>query len=181
MTPFTYFLIVTSFYEVFIEGMEYADTFHTFSHCDFIVWSIHWGYSMPSINTSYNEVRMRKGMKNVIILHPLNNYFMQWGHNEKKCERCHRTPFPQWILHTMKSQWEKVWKVSATSLYEVFIEGIGYDDTFNTFSHFDLTVWSINWGDGVRWHYNEVTMRKGVEGVSVLHSFNKNFIKWGHN
>jgi hypothetical protein len=30
MTPFTPFLIVTSLYEVFIEGTEYDDTFHTF-------------------------------------------------------------------------------------------------------------------------------------------------------
>jgi hypothetical protein len=33
----TPFLIVTSLCEVFIEGMEYDDTFHTFSHCDLIV------------------------------------------------------------------------------------------------------------------------------------------------
>jgi hypothetical protein len=37
MTPFIPFLIVTSLYEVFIEGMEYDDTFHTFSHCDLTV------------------------------------------------------------------------------------------------------------------------------------------------
>jgi hypothetical protein len=30
MTPFIHFLIVTSLTEVFIEGMEYDDTFHTF-------------------------------------------------------------------------------------------------------------------------------------------------------
>jgi hypothetical protein len=34
MTPFTPLLIVTSLTEVCIEGMEYDDTFHTFSHCD---------------------------------------------------------------------------------------------------------------------------------------------------
>jgi len=33
MTPFIPLLIVTSLYEVFIEGMEYDDIFHTFSHC----------------------------------------------------------------------------------------------------------------------------------------------------
>jgi hypothetical protein len=30
MTPFTPFLIVTSLYEVLVEGMEYDDIFHTF-------------------------------------------------------------------------------------------------------------------------------------------------------
>jgi hypothetical protein len=36
MIPFIHFFIVTSLYEVFIEGMEYDDTFHTLSHCDLI-------------------------------------------------------------------------------------------------------------------------------------------------
>jgi hypothetical protein len=40
MTPFIHFLIVASLYEVFIEGMEYHDTFDTFSQCDLIDWSI---------------------------------------------------------------------------------------------------------------------------------------------
>jgi hypothetical protein len=35
--PFIPFLIVTSLYEVLIERMEYDDTFHTFSHCDLTV------------------------------------------------------------------------------------------------------------------------------------------------
>ena len=34
MPPFTPLLIVTSLTEVFIEGMEYDDTFHTSAHCD---------------------------------------------------------------------------------------------------------------------------------------------------
>jgi hypothetical protein len=37
MTPFKPFLIVTSLHEVFVEGMEYDDTFHTFSYCDLTV------------------------------------------------------------------------------------------------------------------------------------------------
>jgi hypothetical protein len=37
MTSFIPLLIVISLYEVFIEGMEYDDTFHTFSHCDLTV------------------------------------------------------------------------------------------------------------------------------------------------
>jgi H+/gluconate symporter-like permease len=37
MTSFISLLIVTSLYAVFVEGMEYDDTFHTFSHCDLTV------------------------------------------------------------------------------------------------------------------------------------------------
>jgi hypothetical protein len=34
MTSFIPLFIVTSLYEVFIEGIEYDYTIHTFSHCD---------------------------------------------------------------------------------------------------------------------------------------------------
>jgi hypothetical protein len=37
ITPFISLLIVTSQYEVFVEGMEYDNTCHTFSHCDLTV------------------------------------------------------------------------------------------------------------------------------------------------
>jgi hypothetical protein len=37
MTFFIPMLIVTSLYEVFIEVMEYEDTFHTSAHCDLTV------------------------------------------------------------------------------------------------------------------------------------------------
>ena len=40
----------------------------------------------------------------------------------------------------------------VTSLYAVFIEVMEYDYTFHTFSHCDLTVWSMYWRDGVWWH-----------------------------
>jgi hypothetical protein len=50
MTSFKPILIVISLYEIFIQG---------------------------SINTSYNEVTTRKGMKGVIVLHPLEKYFSQ--------------------------------------------------------------------------------------------------------
>jgi hypothetical protein len=106
MTPFIHFLIVTSLTEVFIEGMEYDDTLHTFfslwPHCmkyvqghnEKKVWKVS-SYSIPSINTSVSEVTIRKGVKGVIILYPLNKYFIQWGHNDHRYERCHRTPSPQ--------------------------------------------------------------------------------------
>jgi hypothetical protein len=55
MTPFIPLLILTSLFEVFIEGMEYDDTFNKY----FI-----------------NEVTSRD-VKDGIVLHPLNKYFMQ--------------------------------------------------------------------------------------------------------
>jgi hypothetical protein len=166
MIPFIPLLIVTSLTEVFVEGMEYDDTFHTFSHCDLIVWSIYYNekryerchrtpspqqillsvrsqwekvwkvslYSIPSINTSYSEVTMRKGMKGVIVLHPFNKYFSQRGHYKQRYERYHRTP----------------------SLYDVFIERMEYDNTFHTSAHCDLSDWSFYWGDGVRWHLSHL-------------------------
>jgi hypothetical protein len=121
VTPFIPLLIVTSLSEVFIEWMEYDVTFHTSAHCDLTVLSIYWvngvwwrlsyifslvrsqsaevwkvsSYSIHSINTSVSEVTMSRGMKGVLILHSLNKYFTQWGHNEKRYERCHHTPFTQ--------------------------------------------------------------------------------------
>jgi hypothetical protein len=109
------FLNLTSLYKVFIEWMEYDDTFHTFSHCDLTDRNIYWGngvrwhlshlfslwpdwlkYLLPvhSLNTSYSEVTVSRGMKDVIKLHPLHKYFMQWGHKQR-CERCHCTPSTQ--------------------------------------------------------------------------------------
>jgi hypothetical protein len=34
---FNKYFIVTSLYEIFIEGMEYDDTFQTYYHCDLTV------------------------------------------------------------------------------------------------------------------------------------------------
>jgi hypothetical protein len=177
MTPFIPLLTVTSLYEVFIEWMEYDDTFHTSRSQWAEVWKVS-SNSIHPINTSYSEVTMSRDVKGVIILHSLKKYFIQWNHNEQRYERCHRTPFTQWILHTVRSQWAEVWKVSSytihsintsysevttsrgmkgvivlhplnkyfiqclltvASLYEVFIEGMEYDDTFHTSAHCDLT------------------------------------------
>jgi hypothetical protein len=184
---------------------------------------------------------MCRGMEGVIILHSLNKYFIEWGHNEKKYERCLHTPFTQWSIYWVNEVW---WHLSyfctlwphcmnyllsewsmmtpfislliVTSLYEVFIEWMEYDDTFHTSSHCDLTVWSIYWVNGVWWHLSyffslwphcmkyllsewsiwqvssysihsintsvsEVTMCRGMKGVTILHSLNKYFIQWGHN
>ena len=115
------------------------------------VWKVS-SYFLHSINILYSEVTMRKGLKDVIVLHPINKYFIQWGRNKKKYERCHRTPSPQQILHTVRSQWAEVWKVSSYSILSI---NTSYSD--------------------------QVKMRKGVEGVIILHPLNKYFIQWGHN
>jgi hypothetical protein len=133
MTPFIPLLTVTSLTEVFIEWMEYDDTFHTSAHCDLTVWSIYWRgrvslCSILSINTSYSEVTSR-GVKGVIMLHPLNKYFIQWGHNEQRREWSIMTPFTPLLV---------------TSLYEIFIERMEHNDTLHT-SACDLIVWRIYW------------------------------------
>jgi hypothetical protein len=64
MTPFTPLFIVTSLYDVCIERMEYDDTFHT-------------SYSIPSKNTSASEVTTTRGMEDIIVLRPVNRYFLQ--------------------------------------------------------------------------------------------------------
>ena len=117
MTSFTS-LLVTSWYEVFIEGMEYDDTFHTFSHCDLIVWSIYW------------VDRVQWHLSHLCL----------WTHCMKYLLRgwSTMTPFIPFLI--------------VTSLTEIFIEGMEYDDNFDTSAHCDLTVWIIYWGDGVRWH-----------------------------
>jgi hypothetical protein len=119
MTPFTPFHIVTSLYEVFIERMEYDDTFHTSAYCGLTDWSIY----------SKDGVRWY-----------LSYLFSLWPHCMKYLLRgwSTMTPFIPFLI--------------VTSLYEVFIEGMEYDDTFQTFRHCDLTVWNFYWVDGVRWH-----------------------------
>ena len=108
-------------------------------------------YSIHSTKTSYSEVKKRRGMQGVIILHHLNTYFIQWGHNVQRYEKCHQIPSPQQILHTVRSQWEKVWKVSSYSITST-----------NT-------------------SYSEVTMSRDMKAVIILHHLNRYFIQWGHN
>jgi hypothetical protein len=166
MTPFIFLLIVTSLYEVFIGWMEYDDTFHTSAHCDLTDWNSYWvkgvwwhlsylcslwSHCIKYLLTEWREVTMRRNMKGVIILHSLNKYFIQWGHNEKRYERCHHTPLTKYILQSVRSQWAEVWKVSSYSIHSI-----------NT-------------------SYSDVRMSRGVKGVIVLHSLNKYLIQWGHN
>ena len=113
------FLIATPLYEVFIESIEYDDTYHTFSYCDLTVWSISWGDG---------------------VWWHLSYLFSLWPHCMK------------YLLRGWSTMILFIPFLIVTSLYEVCIEWIEYDDTFNTFSYCDLTVWSIYWGDGVWWH-----------------------------
>jgi hypothetical protein len=70
---------------------------------------------------------MRKGMKGVIVLHSLNTYFIELGCMKYLLTgRLTMTPFTPLLIVTL--------------LYQLFIEGMVYDDTFHTFSHFDLTL-----------------------------------------
>ena len=119
MTSVIPLLIVTSLYEVFIDVMEYDDTFLTFSHCDPTVWSICWGDG---------------------VWWHLSYFCSLWAHCMKYLLRWWSmiTPFISLLI--------------VTSLYELFIEWMEYDDTFHTSAHFDLTDRIIYWGDGVRWH-----------------------------
>jgi hypothetical protein len=101
---------------------EYDDTLHTSAHCDLTVCIIYWvdgvwwhlshlcslwphcmKYLLREWSTmtpftplliviSLYEVFIEGGC---IVLHPLNKFFIQWGHNEQRCERCHHTPSPQ--------------------------------------------------------------------------------------
>jgi hypothetical protein len=147
MTPFIPLLIVTSLTEVFIEWMEYVDTFHTSAHCDLTDWSIYWvngvWWHLSHLCSLWPHC-----MKYLLSI---NKYFIQWGHNEQRYDRCHHTPLTKYILQSVRSQWAEVWKVSSYSIHSI-----------NT-------------------SYSEVTMSRGVKGVIVLHSLNKYFIQWGHN
>jgi hypothetical protein len=119
ITSFISLLIVTSLYEVFVGGMEYDDTFHTYPHCALIVWSICWG----------DGVRWHLSYLSSLRPHSMKYLLRGWST---------MTPFIPLLI--------------VTSLTEVFIEGMDYDDTFHTSAHCDLTDRSIYWCDGVQWH-----------------------------
>jgi hypothetical protein len=152
------------------------------------IWKVS-SYSIHSINTSYSEVTIRRDMKGVIILHSLNKYFnllSEWSM---------MTPYI--TLHIV------------TSLTEVFIEWMEYDDTFHISSYCDLTVSNIYWVNGVWWHLSYLfslwphcmkyllsewsmmtpiiplliltSLYEVFIGHIILHSLNKYFRQWGHN
>jgi hypothetical protein len=133
-------------------------------------------YPISLANTSYSEVTMNKGVKGVIILHPLNKYCIQWCHYEKRYERCHtfyhcdltdRSIYwgdeVQWHLSHLLSLWPHCMKY--------VLRGWSTMTSFTLFVIHPLNKYFIQWG-----HYE-----KGMKGVIVLHPFNKYFIQWGHN
>ena len=189
MTPFISLLIVTSLYEVFIEWMEYDDTFHTSAHCDLTVWSIYWVngvrwhfsylYTLWSHCMKYllSEWSMMTPFISLLIVTSLYEVFIEWMeyddtfHISSHCDLtvwniywvngvwwhlsylC--TLWPHWLKYLL-SEWSMMTPfislLIVTSLYQVFIEWMEYDDTFHISSHCDLTVWSIYWVNGVWWH-----------------------------
>ena len=142
MTSFTS-LLVNSLYEVFIERMEYDDTFHTFSHCDLTDRNIYWG----------NGVQWHL------------SHLCLWPH-------CMKYLWRGWSLMT-----SFIPLLTVTSLYAVFIEWMGYDDTFHTSAHCDLNDWSIGWANGVWWHLSYLfslwphCMKYLLRGWSTMTSF----------
>ena len=144
ITPFISLLIVTSLYEVFVDGMEYDDTFHTYPHCALIVWSICWG----------DGVRWHLSYLSSLRPHSMKHLLRGWNT---------MTPFIPLLI--------------VSSLTEVFIDGMEYDDTFHTSAHCDLTDWSIYWGDGVRWHLSYLSsfwphwMKYLLRGWSMMPPF----------
>ena len=160
MTPFIHLLIVTSLTKVFIEGMEYDDTFHTSAHCGLTVLSVYWG----------DGVRWHLSYICSLWPHCMKYLLSGWST---------MTPFIPLLV--------------VTSLYEVFIEWIVYDDTFHTSAHCDLTVWSIHWVNGVRWHlsylcslwfhcmkyfFSEWSMMTPFTSLLIVTSLYEVFIGW---
>ena len=165
MTSFTPLLIATSLYEVIIERMEYDDTFHTFSHCDLIVWSISWGDGVWW-HRSYLCSLWPHCMKYLLRWWSMKTPFIPrlivTSQYEVFVEGWSMmTPFiPLLIVTSLYEVFIEGWNMMTsfipllivTSLYEVFVEGMEYDNIFHISAHCDLIVWSICWGDGVRWH-----------------------------
>jgi hypothetical protein len=166
MTHFIPVLVVTSLTEVFIEGTEYDDTFHTSASWDLTDRSIYWGdgvrwhlsylcslwphcmkyllrgWSMmtPFIPFSYCDLTVYSIYWGDGVRWHLSYIFSLWPHCMKYLLRGHSTMTP--FIHFD----------IVTSLYLVFIEGMEYDDIFHTSAHCDITAWGNYWGDGVRWY-----------------------------
>jgi hypothetical protein len=132
--------------EVFIKGMEYDDTFQTFSHCDLIVWNIYWVDEYDdTFHTFYHC--------DLIVW---SNYWedgVRW-HLSYLCSL-----WPHWLKYLVRG-WSTMTPfiplLISTSLYEVFVEEMEFDDTFC---------------------HNE----KRYERCHRTHPLNKYFIQWGHN
>jgi hypothetical protein len=176
MTHFIPVLIVTSLYELFIEGMEYDDTFQTFSHCDLTAWSICWGDGVRW-HLSYLFLLWPHCMKYILrgwsmippfkplLMTSLYEVFIEWTEYNDifHISACDLTVWSiywvdgvQWHLSHLclwrncmkyllsgRSTMTSFTSLLVTSLHEVFMEGMEFDDIFHTSAHCDLTVWSI--------------------------------------
>jgi hypothetical protein len=149
MTPFTPFLIVTSLTEVFIEGMEYDDTFHTF----FSLWPYCMKYLLRerSMMTPFIPVLIVTSLYEVFIermeyddtFHTfshfdLTDWSIYWG-DGVQWHLSHLYFWPHCVKYLLRG-WSTMTPfihfLIVTSLTEVFIEGMEYDDTFHTFFSF---------------------------------------------
>ena len=148
-TPFTPFLIVTSLTEVFIEVMEDEDTFHTFLS----LWPYCMNYLLrerstmaPFISvlivTSLYEVFI-EGMEYDDTVHTfshcdLTDWSIYWG-DGVQWHLWHLCFWPHCVKYLLRG-WSTVTPfihfLIVTSLTEVFIEGMEYDDTFHYFFSF---------------------------------------------
>ena len=178
MPPFTP-LLVTSQYEVFIEGMEYNATFHT-STCDLTVWSIYWGdgvcchlshlylwpHSMkyllrgwsimppftPLLVTSQYEVFI-EGMEYDATFHTstcdLTVWSIYWG-DGVWCHLSHLYLWPHSMKYLLRG-WSIMPPFTPLLVTSQYEVFIEGMEYNATFhtSTCDLTVWSIYWGDGV--------------------------------
>ena len=144
-TPFTPFLIVTSLTEVFIEGMEYNDIFDI-SAFDLIVWSIYWEDGVrwhPSYIFSLWPHWLKYLLRGWSTMTP----FITFSHFDLIVWSMYWVGRVQWHLshlwfwpHCVKyllRGWSTMTPFIhfhiVTSLTEVFIKGMEYDDTLHTF------------------------------------------------
>ena len=146
MTPFTPLLIVTSLYEVFIEWMEYDDTFHTSAHCDLTDWSIYLvnGYDDTFHTSAHCDLT-------VWSIYWVNGVRWLLSHLCSLWTHCTKYLLSEWSVMT-----PFIPLLIVTSLTEVYIESMEYDDTFHNSAPCDLTVLSIYWVNGVRWHLSHL-------------------------
>jgi hypothetical protein len=183
------FLIATPLYEVFIESIEYDDTYHTFSYCDLTVWSISWGdgvwwhlsylfslwpHCMKYLLRGWSTMILFLPFLIVTSLYAVCIELIEYDDTFHTFSHCDRTVWSicwgdgvWWDFSYLCSLWPHCMKyllrwcsmitafislLIVTSLYEVLVEVMEYDDTFHTSAHCDLTDRSIYWGNGVRWH-----------------------------
>jgi hypothetical protein len=146
--------------------MEYDDTFYSFSHCDLTVLSICWGdgvwwhLSFLCSVWPYCRKYLLRGWSTMTPFIPfsycdLTVWIIYWGDGVRWYFAYLFSLWPHCMKYLLRG-----WSIMTpftpflivTSLYQVLVKGMEYDDIFHTSAHCDLTVWSMYWGDGVRWY-----------------------------